>query len=586
MKSSMVWLAILVLCFSILCTEGVCESMALDVKVSPMPYAGGVRNPLKGLRADNDLNTRYGTLVRWYIPWNALESNAEDGFEKLVEYGKQQWGNASMLNCKIIPRVYLEWPNVGTYWPEDMKTGDYTSFDFQLRLTTMVQKMAKAWDSDPQIAYIEMGLVGWWGEQHTPTPTDQVQNLLISLFSKYFVNKQVMVRNPLHALFQKAGFGLYWDEWGSDMQWSEWDHIDLVTTDAYKDRWKTAVFGGENTNNLYTYDPTGGRFMTYGCAVPFPAETAFAEYLPQMLKYARLTHTNHMHTRLPDEGNTALWKNVATFQDTLGYAFEIRSARFNHVGEERVLQLSFDVRNNGASPLYADWPVAVSLLSAKNNTLVWRALLPGVSASDWLPGEEWDVEANAYRVPAKVYTVEGALSLPESVAEGEYVLALSIVDPAGLRNAAVFMNAGYINGGYTALGMIGVGAIPAQKPFTAAIKAQDPVLGYDLNLALYKECTAAELTDGLNVSAWTGEGFTIDLSSRARLSSMTLAFEEPAVPFVVEVSDDGESWAAVSAEPFYAHNDRVYLPLGVKARYVRVAFAEAAALSEVSVYGQ
>lgn len=142
-------------------------------------------------------------------------------------------------------------------------------------------------------------MIGYWGEQHTPTPTDQVQRVLIHAFEANFHNKKIMVRNPQHLLFTDSEYGLYWDEWGSDMQWSEWDHIDLVMTEKYVDRWKTAVFGGENTNNLYTFDPTGGRFMTFGCPEPFDEITAFTKYSAEMTKYARLVHANHMHTRLP-----------------------------------------------------------------------------------------------------------------------------------------------------------------------------------------------------------------------------------------------------------------------------------------------
>lgn len=554
-------------------------------------YGGGVRNPLKGWRADADLTTRFGTLVRFMVPWNEIERTAADGVEQIIAYSQKTWGDAAYRNCKVIPRVYLELPNVATYWPDDMQTGDYSSPAFLARLTALIRKMAAAWDNDPQIAYIEMGLIGYWGEQHTPTPSAQVQRTMLTAFNAYFRNKKIMVRNPQHALFTDSEYGLYWDEWGSDMQWSEWDHIDLVMTDAYVDRWKTAVFGGENTNNLYTFDPTGGRFMTFGCPEPFDEITAFTKYSAEMTKYARLIHANHMHTRLPAENTGIAWMNACSFQDTLGYGFTLQEARFSHVDEqERLLRFSFDVRNMSASPFYYDWPVRVSLLDLETKTPVWSRLLPDVSVMDWLPGENWQAEARAYADPAPTYTVSGTFTLPDDVEAGSYVLALSIPDPAGLHNAAVFMNTGYIAGGYTALGVIGVGETPEQTlnmPSMIIPGARDEALYYDANVALRRTSEAAQLVDGLSATTWQGREATIDLESVRRLTSMTLCFAGERQALTVQCSQDGESWTDCGGELFEARNGETHLSLDrVRARFVRVSFAQDASLSQVRIYGQ
>ena len=570
---------------------GLCEMETWDVTNRLSRGLSGVRNPLKGWRADEDLTTRFGTLVRWMVPWNEIESTEADGVEKIIAYGEQHWSTASYRNCKIIPRVYLELPDVATYWPEDMETGDYSSDVFLARVKNLIRKMAAAWDNDPQIAYIEMGLVGWWGEQHTPTPTHEVQSTLLSMFNLYFKNKLVMVRNPQHELFTDSNYGLYWDEWGSDMQWSEWDHIDVVVTEPYKDRWKTAVFGGENTNNLYTYDPTGGRFMTFGCPEWFDEITAFTQYNAEMTKYARLTHTNHMHTRLPAENSGVAWMNACSFQDLLGYGFVLQEARFNHVDAgERALRVSFDVRNMSASPFYYDWPVRVSLLDQETRLPVWSQLVPGVSVKDWLPGDGWQVEEKAYAEPARTYTVEASFILPEEVTDGSYVLAVSIPDPAGLRNAAVFMNTGYIAGGYTALGLVGVGETPEQTLSMGSMNipnARDEALSYDRNLALGKACDATQLVDGLNVTSWRGTEATIDLGSVRRLSSLTLCFNGVTTGFTVSVSRDGETWTDCDGETFETRNTETHLSLNAaRAQWVRISFEEEASLSQVRVYGQ
>lgn len=586
--------AVLLICLFFLSgMGGLCEmeDPVWDVTNPLTKYANGVRNPLKGLRADADLDTRFGSLVRWYIKWSDLEQNAADGVERIIAYSENNWGSAHLANCKIIPRVFLEWPDVGKYWPEDLEEGDYTSPAFQERLEAMVRKMGQAWDNDPRIAYIEMGLIGYWGEQHTPNPSEEVQQVLISAFHTYFKNKLVMVRYPKCALYDQGGFGMYWDEWGSDMQWSVWEQMNLVLTPPYKDRWKTQVYGGENTNNLYTYATDGGRFMTFGCPEPFDAETAFTRYSSEMIKYAHLIHANHMHTRLPASSSGLAWMNACIFQDTLGYAFSISEARFSHIDEkERKLALSFDVKNTGSSPFYYDWPVRVSLLEKDSLRPVWSDLMPGVSVMDWMPGEEWQEKEAVWAVPPRTYTVSGKWKVPAEIENGEYVLALSIVDPAGLKNAAVFLNTGYVGGGYTALGLIGVGAAPEQTLHLSSmiIPQRDYALRYDMNRALHADCTAPALTDGFSSTQYVSDGtpIVVDLARSRALSSVTLAFEGETAPFSISVSRDGEVWTEVDlSHVFWGRNGKVHLPLEARARYLRLSVDAGAVLSQVHIYG-
>ena len=53
----------------------------------------------------------------------------------------------------------------GTPYP---MIGGYFDPTFQDRVKALVEKIGKAWDNDPRVAYIEMGIIGQWGEQHSP----------------------------------------------------------------------------------------------------------------------------------------------------------------------------------------------------------------------------------------------------------------------------------------------------------------------------------------------------------------------------------------------------------------------------------
>ncbi len=61
-----------------------------------------------------------------------------------------------------------------------------------------------------------------------------------------------------------------------------------------------------------------------------------------------------------------------------------------------------------------------------------------------------------YSIAAPLYTIDQQMKL-NGVSKGKYILALCINDPAGNKPSIRFANTSYLAGGYTALGMIGVG---------------------------------------------------------------------------------------------------------------------------------
>ncbi|HBP26144.1 MAG TPA: hypothetical protein DD618_04255 [Acholeplasmatales bacterium] len=153
------------------------------VETSLRENESGLRNPLMGFRlpffdAENYpsdvtgddyqslLKERpYGTLSREYFNWVELEYDGNSDFDFFLEQSEEKLNQVEKFNIKVTPRVILNWPGQndaysGVYWPTDMSAYDYESEQFQERLSLMVHKMAMAWDNDPRIAYIEMGIFG------------------------------------------------------------------------------------------------------------------------------------------------------------------------------------------------------------------------------------------------------------------------------------------------------------------------------------------------------------------------------------------------------------------------------------------
>lgn len=414
-------------------------------------YTKAFRNPFKGLRGKfDDMQTgKYGTLTRTYIPWNEIENHELDGIDKLIAYCDTHWRGVEHTNTKVIPRVYLHWPNKDTYWPDDMLSGDYESDIFRKRVVSLIQKLGTAWDNDPRVAFIEMGIWGLWGEHHHEAfggfgqqprmPTD-MQRLLGDAFQNNFTKKLVMVRYPDD--FRDYLFGFHWDSFAHPGQE---DHIAEFLSPRLKDRWKTAVMGGE---------------MAFNWGIPLGANPtdAMVNHYEEIIDLIRTLHWNHLGWVSDyDPANAVARENAGEIQKTLGYRFVIDTVQYSKkIESDRQLFVSFTVRNIGSSPVYYNLPLEVGLIDQKSHVPVWKETIRDVDIRTWLPGDRWNRTDRRYAIAPAKHRIEGRFVLPRSLPSGEYILFFSVLDPAGNVPALRFANTNYFAGGRHPVGRIGI----------------------------------------------------------------------------------------------------------------------------------
>jgi hypothetical protein len=443
-----------------------CSSSLADtacITIIPGIYEKAFPNPLKGFRSSSTEAEDYPTLTRLYVKWNEIENSEEDGVEKILDYCNRQWMDLPRRNVKVIPRVYLEWPYskqnsensrdtvttiwgdtryVDRFWPADMQQGDYSSEKFIKRLVNLILKMGQAWDNDPRVAYIEMGLIGWWGEQHTPYISDEQQNLIGDAFTSAFKTKLIMVRQVKD--FKSFPFGSYWDSFAHASQQDE--ATGLV---ACGDKWRTTVRGGEVAYDWGDLSRTGLN----------PDESlgnrSCRDYL---IDYVREVHCNHLgwinHYNSED---TMIRKGAEEFQKNLGYRFVIDAVKYTpNVMSGDSLTMNFSVRNVGSSPFYYNWPVEVSLLDPMTKQPVWKTTFRNVDIRTWLPGDMWDKTKKMYKIEPDKNQIYGKFLLPPDLPMGEFILALSILDPSGNVPAVRFAIKNYFIGGRHPIGKIGI----------------------------------------------------------------------------------------------------------------------------------
>lgn len=473
------------------------------VTVTPYEYYNAFRNPMKGWREffgpgydskRSQYPYPYGSLIKEYMQWNMMENVESDGVDKVISYSDHRWEGVEDENVKVIPRPYIVWmePYEGGYakntytdnpddlngwhWPSDFPgetissdnntptTGGYFDPTFADRMKKLIKKMGEAWDNDPRVAYVEMGLIGEFGEQHDPCVTTYwrpvyqdthvanrtwvpgIEKVLGDAFKEAFKNKKVMVRYAYD--FKDYQYGIYWDSFGID------EEYDRGYTEMMKlgDRWKTQPMGGEITwgwGSLYT---EGCRSLEDCLSKTKSHDTIYDEI--------RALHCNHLGgVTWANFNNSAFLANAGEMQKIMGYRFVLKDFRYpTRVEPGQKFNVSFGVLNTGSSPFYYDWPVEISLIDPSTKQVAWKTTLSSPQVSKWMPGDNWNADKNTYETAAVVNKISEDVTIPSDLKAGQYAIAISVLDPAGNLPSLRFAAFNYWNGGRQPMGYIGVGA--------------------------------------------------------------------------------------------------------------------------------
>ena len=475
--------------------EGNIEVSGDKVIVTPLSYDQAFRNPMMGWRdvfsvgldpIPANYTLPYGSVYKEYIPWDRIENVKTDGVEKVIAYSNHRWEGIEKKNIKVIPRVYIHWmgtPAVsdpdrldGIRFPSDIAytqepgtpypmIGGYFDPTFQDRVKALVEKIGKAWDNDPRVAYIEMGIIGQWGEQHSPMigtywkPHDAdvheanktwipgIEKTLGDAFTAAFKNKKVMVRYAYD--FKDYEFGYYWDSWGI----AEEDVRGYEEMMKMGNRWKVQPIGGEICWNW-------GDFSRYSSLTDILANDATRKKIIKQIRDLHCNHLGYFSYARPevDFSQDALMKNAQTVQKALGYRYILSEFTYNKKIENgQTFDISFKVKNEGSSPFYYNWPVEIMLLNKNTKSKVWSTILDNVNISQWHPGENWDDTAEKYTIAPQTYEVKRTLTLDKNLAADEYIIAIAVLDPAGMVPSLRFATKNYFTGGVHPMGYIGVG---------------------------------------------------------------------------------------------------------------------------------
>jgi hypothetical protein len=404
-------------------------------------FASGVLpicNPLKGYAAYLDSTPRlsgHASMAYVEMPWRDLEPDEghyrfdrlDDKLDRPLAKGKP-----------IVLRIWLDYPARPTGVPKWLRdqglkmtpyseyggglSPDYENADLKRGLSDFIGALGKRYGENKRVAFVELGLLGHWGEWHTYPRTElfasfATQKLVVDSMQKAFPHTHLLGRYPDYKALEAPWMGFHDDMIPDDTDAGpDWNFLPKMIAGGMASNWKVAPMGGEmtpfNAKRLLTKD--WGKLTS---AVKKGHFTFIAGYCPVIEQNVDLAfkHRSDDLARL------------------LGYSFRLERANFPHsAARSRVWRFEIEAANVGVAPFYYQWPVQLAML--RPDGVLAQAVTLKVDIRSWLPGK---------------FTVRG--SVDWRVPPGAYQLAIGVLDPSTSKPCVRFANRLEVVKGWTIL---------------------------------------------------------------------------------------------------------------------------------------
>jgi hypothetical protein len=397
--------------FAATAAAGLTNSYSLGY--SPAPPA----NPLKGFMPYTGDYSTFPYSMEWsYLPLRSLMTGPTN-FD---------WSSLdSLLSAdaarghQTVFRVYLDYPTLPTGIPQyllddGLVTYSYTNYgnttsvspDYEnplldQALTNFIAALGARYDGDPRIGFVELGLLGFWGEWHTYPVTNlfasvQVQDEVIAAYTNAFHQTKLLIRYPtVVGSFDPTTLplGYHDDSFAYDtIAPPSYNFLGLMATANELDKWLTQPIGGE------VYPPVQSCVWAQPTCVPEGQEfsncvvTAHASWMLDQYVF--------------DPGFSGTQQDLALAgAQQLGYELYVSNAILANVSGSGPLNISVDILNTGVAPFYYDWPVQLAALNSSNEvvqtwTTPWKlsSLIPGTNTV-------WTYTQTNPGLPAGQYTL-------------------------------------------------------------------------------------------------------------------------------------------------------------------------------------
>ena len=347
-------------------------------------------------------------------------------------------------NTKIIIRVYLDYPQDRAHkdipdWLFDEMNGNGVAYsntygigfspDYNDPLLLdyhekLIKAIADRYDDDLNIAFVEIGSLGHWGEWHTGTYDDvqipfasqDVCEAVSNQYIKYFKNKILLMRRPTKIAADNK-MGLFNDSFGDVYQtedyfinWFNEGYVDLQTG-----VWNPPM------QNFWMYAPSGGEVANH------PGEQYFTNAnIEQTIRQIETSHTSWLGPSGPFYStNDEVKRNLDIVQECMGYKFYISKASIDKnkmLNGTRTLKIS--INNIGNAPFYYNWPLKLYIKDFNNRI-------------KYIKTADFDIRKLMPETCSEIKFI-----IPKEYHSNAYKAYIGIVDPATDQAAIHFANKG------------------------------------------------------------------------------------------------------------------------------------------------
>lgn len=295
-------------------------------------------------------------------------------------------GSASR-NMHAVWRVILDFPGYEFKVPQylieaGINTISYdggVSLDYgdPLLLEAMEQlitRLGKRYDGDKRLGFLQVGLLGFWGEWHTWGVDDAIppgsQERVTGWFANSFSKTQIQTRYAVTTGYE-AGFGRHDDSFayntldgpsngGVEHEWYFWPNVIELNQ---SDFWHRGATGGETSVQLQieVFDPG------------YPARTYEKQDFMECVRAVHATYMFH-HAAFKDGGFSGLeLTNARRAHARMGYNFHVPLVSVKASSTPSTVDVDVTVRQIGVAPFYYDLLLAIQCSGMKKKSV------PGVS---------------------------------------------------------------------------------------------------------------------------------------------------------------------------------------------------------------
>jgi hypothetical protein len=474
-----------------------------SLAVHPLASAPGpLDNPLKGFATyyfpGGDENTGYPHSLQWSYfglsevmtdpgncgsyNWSVLDS----ALNEIASYGNQ-----------AAIRFYLEYPGgtgahpsnaiphcfdgnvtyrTNTYW--GTTSPDYDSPFLLNALGNFIAAYGARYDGDPRIGFINLGLVGLWGEWHTwpfdtdtssdsyPNfmPTDAHAAQIIQDYAGAFHKTKIEVRYPTSGGGAANNLNVgYHDDSFCYREGSPLAGVTLPESLGGASYAQLQLDLNEGTENKWITNSMGGEVRPEIQSSAFTSWPGGSGQVDNMKACIELEHTTWKINQA-SQSYSPTDPNVGAAVRLMGYDLSVTNAYFKN-SASGTATIGVQMTNDGVAPFYYPWTVTLGLKNSggaivKTWDTPWdlRTVMPLKIRAfpDWNAGA--DPTYLDYGYPQYF---QSAVDL-SAVAGGSYQLVMRVKNPLETSNANVkklrFANATQNTDGWLGLGAMTVGA--------------------------------------------------------------------------------------------------------------------------------